>query len=402
MAKSLTKPTEIGESTRKSFEEKPILMKGKVIANTLNIRAQASKESEVLGKLSKDDKVEIISLKDGWYEIKFNDSIAFVVSEFVEEYTKRGFVNANILNIRSLPNKDGEKIVQITKDTEVLIVDEIDGWYKIKYKDGFGYVFGEFISLKEGNSSVASGTTKVDGPKRSYLFEDPELLNTMVEPANKLDLAGSDREKKVKTTYNKYGNLLGILSKRIGIELAVANAFITIESGSFAFHKDKVLIRFENHLFYDYWGKDNEEIFKQHFKYSAKPRWEGHFFRKGPSGEWISFHGNQDLENEVLDFARSLDDEKALQSISMGLPQILGTNAQAIGYNSAREMYDAFTKDLKYHLFGLFDFFSPRMIGYLKNREFVKIAEIYNGKGQAVRYGGMFQDCYDAFPKNLA
>ena len=58
----------------------------------------------------------------------------------------------------------------------------------------------------------------------------------------------------------------------------------------------------------------------------------------------MDFHGEQDGEYEALNFARSLDDEKALLSISMGLPQILGSNSKLIGYDSVQEMFNNFNK----------------------------------------------------------
>ncbi len=385
----LTKPDQIGESTRKPFEEKAIIMKGKVIANVLNIRAQASKDGDIVGKLGKDDLVDIIALKDSWYEIKFKDSSAFVFGEFIEELVKQGIVNVNLLNIRNLPNKDADKIDQITMNVEVVIVDEIDDWYKIKYKDGFGYVFADFITIKDSKDA------------RRYLFQDVELLRTTLEPSKKIDESGNRIQSIVKSAYNKYGNLLSVLSSKLGIDLAASIAVLSVESGGVGIDKGRVLIRFENHLFYRYWGKNNEEVYQKHFKFDTGKNWLGHQFRKDPEGEWIDFHGDQNKEYEALNFARSLDNEKALLSISMGLPQILGSNSKLVGYNSAQEMFDNFTKDIRYHVFALFDFFSPEMIQFLKNKQFVNFAEHYNGQGQARNYGKFIQDYYEAFPTNL-
>jgi SH3-like domain-containing protein len=364
-------------------------MKGKVNANVLNIRAQASTTSDVLGKLSKDQIIEIVKLHGEWYEIKHKDTTAFVAAKFIVELTKTGIVNANLLNIRSLPNLESEKLAQLKKGNELTIVDEMDKWYKIKLKDGFGYVFSEFVDIKK------------EEPVRIYLFQDRDLVRVPLEPARKLPEAGNRIQVIVKSTYNKYGNMLSLLSRKLGIDLASSIAVLAVESGGVGISKGRVLIRFENHLFYKYWGKDNEAIYRKHFAYDTGKNWLGHKFRKDPNGPWVDFHGNQSLEYEVLDFARSLDNEKALLSISMGLPQILGSNAKIIGYQTVQEMFDNFNADIRYHIFGLFDFFSPRMIKYLKVRDFVSFARYYNGQGQAERYGKFIQDYYDAFPKDV-
>jgi len=387
-AKMLSKLKKMTGPTRLPVEEKPLLMKGQIIANALNIRSKASTDSDVVGKLKKNDIVEIISIGKKWYEIHYNNGNAFVFAKFVKPLLKSGVVNANLLNIRSLPNKDSEKIGRLTKDKKVIIVDEIDGWYKIKYKEAFGYIFGKFIDINAGKAG------------KTFLFQDPQLLKIPVEPAKKVDVTGNRIQKIVRSSYNKYGSLLANLSDKLGIELAASIAVLSVESGGVGIDDGRALIRFENHLFYKYWGKFNEAKYKQHFQFAGGKNWLGHKYRKDPDGEWIDFHGDQDKEYDVLNFARSLDDEKALLSISMGLPQILGSNSKLIGYDTVQEMFENFNKDIRYHIFALFDFFSPRMIKYLRNKEFVNFAKYYNGQGQARRYGKFIQDYYEAFPKN--
>jgi hypothetical protein len=364
-------------------------MKGKVNANLLNIREKASLESDVIGKLKRDDIVEIVKSHGDWYEIKHLDSSAFVAAKFIMEMVKIGTVNANLLNIRSLPSKEADKLALLKRDQQVVIVDVLDGWYKIKFRDGFAYVFSQFIEIK------------TDIPQRVFLFQDKDLVRVPLEPARKIPEAGNRVQVIVKSAYNKYGNLMGLLSKKLGIELASAIAVLSVESGGVGIDKGRVLIRFENHLFYKYWGKNNEAIYNRHFRFDVGKNWLGHKFRRDPDGEWKDFHGDQNGEYEVLNFARSLDDEKALLSISMGLPQILGSNSKLAGYETVHEMFENFSKDIRYHIFALFDFFSPRMVKFLRNHDFVSFAKYYNGQGQAQRYGKFIQDYYEAFPKNL-
>ena len=46
---------------------------GIVNADTLRLRKEASTDSAVLELLSKDEKVDILEEKDGWYKVKFKD-----------------------------------------------------------------------------------------------------------------------------------------------------------------------------------------------------------------------------------------------------------------------------------------------------------------------------------------
>ena len=56
---------------------------GVVNTETLRLRKDASTESAVLELLSKDEKVDILEEKDGWYKVKFNDYTGYVSKEFI-------------------------------------------------------------------------------------------------------------------------------------------------------------------------------------------------------------------------------------------------------------------------------------------------------------------------------
>lgn len=372
----------------KSDVEKSLIMRGKVSAKVLNVRASSSLDSEVIGKLKKNELIEIVGIEEKWYEIQFNEDYGFVSAKFINPQIKSGTVRANLLNVRSLPNKDSDVVGKLKKDKKVIVVDILEGWFRIKYKDTFAYVSAKYIDLK-----AKSGKT--------FLYQDINLLKIPLEPPQRVEVIGNRMQKIVRQTYNKYGGLLKALSSKLGIDLAGAIAVIAVESGGKGFEDGEVLIRFENHLFYRYWGKENEKVFNDHFKFSSNKKWLGHKFRADKNGAWEDFHGDQDKEHEVLNFARKLNDELALKSISMGLPQILGSNSKLIGYDSIVEMYENFNRDIRYHIFGLFDFLSPRMIKFLRNKEFVNFAKYYNGAGQARRYGKFLQDYYEAFPDNI-
>ncbi|MCF6243177.1 MAG: N-acetylmuramidase domain-containing protein [Bacteroidales bacterium] len=378
----------VGRKRKEEPQEKQIIMKGKVTAKVLNVRDEMSLDSNVIGKLNKNEIVEIIGIEDDWFEILFNDASAFVASKFINPLIKTGVVTAKLLNVRSLPNIESEVVGKLKKDKKVILLDELNNWYRIKYKYSFAYVSAKYIDL-----SVKK--------KKEFLYQNRKFLRLDLEPETKLPLEGSQIDMRVRQTYNKYGNLLKALSEYLGIDLASAIAVIAVESGGKGFDDGNVLIRFENHLFYKYWGKENEKVFFEHFKFNKDKRWLGHKFRKNKREDWQTFHGDQEKEHEVLKFARKLDKNAAYMSISMGLAQILGSNSKILGYENAKDMYDNFSKDIRYHILGLFDFLSPRMIKYLRNNEFVNFASYYNGKGQARRYGKWIQDHYEAFPEEL-
>lgn len=196
--------------------------------------------------------------------------------------------------------------------------------------------------------------------------------------------------------WNAYGSLLASLSGVLGFTPAVACAVLAVESAGEGFWNGQMVIRFENHVFRTQWGKVHPAVFDAHFKTNPTEVWKDHQWRPD-TGVWRTLHtaaAGQSEERAVLAYARSLDDEAALNSISMGAPQIMGFNHTKVGFPTARAMFDAFSADARAHVLGLFDFIRSdhHMVRALRAGDWVGFARIYNGPGQADIYGGRIRD----------
>ncbi|MEP7358442.1 MAG: N-acetylmuramidase domain-containing protein, partial [Anaerolineales bacterium] len=91
-------------------------------------------------------------------------------------------------------------------------------------------------------------------------------------------------------------------------------------------------------------------------------------------------------------------------SISMGGPQIVGFNYPTLGYESVGQMYDAFSADERSQIVGFFDFVqgpgtTSRRVLALQARDFTTFAALYNGPGQAAKYGSLMQGLFDTFDR---
>jgi hypothetical protein len=253
-------------------------------------------------------------------------------------------------------------------------------------------------------SPQPGGTTTVNRVRPSV---GDGLENVATEAAADRRLKASPNQsgtyRLVADIWNRYGGLLGAMSAALNIEPGAAVAVLAIESGGQAFGPDgRLLIRFENHLFYNYWGKQNTQKFNQHFTFDLNQSWTGHKWRAVPSSGWADFHGNQAKEWEVFQFACGLDDTAAKMSISMGAPQIMGFNYSVIGYASVQDMFTAFTRSDRDQVIGFFDFVQGVLPGggalkHLQRKDFTAFATVYNGSGQASYYGSLMKTGYDAF-----
>ncbi len=267
---------------------------------------------------------------------------------------------------------------------------------------GWGREKAEGVTLVGSIPSPA--VTPVTPPPAAvsgFLSDQPDVRELPLAPATPLILpsGASVNMGMAARIWNAYGGLLGPLAARLGTDPAVAVAVVAAESGGRSSGPDgRMIIRFENHIFWSNWGKYHPDTFNTLFQFSANRSWEGHLYRPSPDAAWREFHGNPIEEWNVLGVAQRLDDAAAKLSISMGLVQIMGFNYTMIGYPTIQAMFKAFSADIRMQLLGFFDFVKSRgAIPAMQTRDFVRFALLYNGQGQEVTYGAIIQRYYDAF-----
>lgn len=202
----------------------------------------------------------------------------------------------------------------------------------------------------------------------------------------------------VAQTWNRYGGLVAGEANRLGIDPAAAVAVLATESHGEPFADGRMTIRFENHLFFQFWGKDHEAQFSQHFAFDPARPWGGHTWRPSPDQPMQPCHRSNAQEWEVLEFARRLDDTAALKSISMGAAQIMGFNHAAVGYATPQAMFAAFEHDAGAQLRALFRFVEVNgLTDALRQADYRRFAQVYNGPGQPDHYAGLIRDYAAAF-----
>jgi peptidoglycan hydrolase-like protein with peptidoglycan-binding domain len=234
-----------------------------------------------------------------------------------------------------------------------------------------------------------SWSGEIGGPMWAKLDEDPP--KTGMEPDTLL--AGGSR---LAQTWNKYGKVLREQAVEMGFSPAAVLAVLLVEAGGMAFgYKGALLARFENHVFWDYWGKKgNEDRFKEHFRYSSSKRWTGHEVKFADSDVWEKCHTSQKHEWKVMALAASMDPEATYDSASFGLPQMMGFNAETCGYANAVAMVNAWSESAAEQIDGMFEFIEAnrKMHNALKAGDYVTFARYYNGPGKAEDYGAKIAD----------
>ncbi len=354
--------------------------------------------------------------------------------------TSKGATTANV-RMRSGPGIEFQTTAFLTPKTAVEVLGTQGDWLKVKANAREGFVHRSFVMLED--QGVSDGflreKTELDRPATTPAGGGQTTTTTPVggtQPATTItkitttapaDLANVPLEasadqrlpvnpkdpllnRLAADIWNRFGNLLSVLANELKIDPAVAIAVFAVESGGRGFGPDgRMIIRFENQIFWDKWGSKQPDIYNQHFAFNPQQRWLDHKWRPTAGEPWrptdrADFHGNQGREWEVLTFARSLNDTAAKLSISMGSPQIMGFNFATLGFESVHQMFDAFALNDRNQIIGFFDFVqgpssNSRRVLALQQQDFTAFASQYNGPGQAAKYGSLIKTTFDAFHK---
>lgn len=153
------------------------------------------------------------------------------------------------------------------------------------------------------------------------------------------------------------------------IPMAMLQAFIAVESGGKGFGPDgKILIQFEPHWF------------RKKSSYA-------------PSGLWsVNKVDVQSREWAAFNDAFRIDPIAAMESTSIGLPQIMGFHWRRLGYQSVGGMWDNFKLGIQSQIEALIVFIETdrRLYDAMLNKDWHMIAYFYNGSGYAAlahKYG---------------
>jgi hypothetical protein len=117
-------------------------------------------------------------------------------------------------------------------------------------------------------------------------------------------------------------------------------------------------------------------------------QFEPSWFRKkepfAPSGAWsVNKVDIQSKEWIAFNDAFAIDPVSAMESTSIGLPQIMGFNFKQAGYGSVNEMWDDFKKGEANQIEALCRFIvnNKKLLSAVRVRSWDIVATIYNGKG---------------------
>ncbi|EEK78474.1 3D domain protein [Bacillus cereus R309803] len=129
-----------------------------VTADVLNVREKPTTESKVVEKVKEGQELKVINTEDGWSKIDLDGKEVFVSSEFTKDVYH---VTANLLNVRSDANTESEILGRLKKDDVIESTHQVkDGWLQFEYKGKTAYANVSFLSSTGPVEKKAEEKTK--------------------------------------------------------------------------------------------------------------------------------------------------------------------------------------------------------------------------------------------------
>lgn len=124
-------------------------------------------------------------------QIEIQPAFQWVSEEMTEEITEEIVKDENIhtalilvqdAKLRKQPDPDAEIIRYIDKDTEVIVEERINDWYKIVLSDEEGYIYKSQIDDKHLNKLPYKRTDIPSGAQATYIIDEKAKLREKPDP----------------------------------------------------------------------------------------------------------------------------------------------------------------------------------------------------------------------------
>lgn len=144
----------------------------------LNLRTGPSTNNSIILTIAKGSTIEVLENSDIWTIVKYNGTVGYVSSQYIKEQlsvikpaseennnnnnTEVMLMECNVdsLNVRKGPSTSESILGKIDKTDRVYVVYQTNnGWSRIKYNNGYGYVSSQYLIKVNTNSNESSQTT---------------------------------------------------------------------------------------------------------------------------------------------------------------------------------------------------------------------------------------------------
>lgn len=135
-----------------SFGEE--MVKGVVVADSVNVRTEADINSTTIKKLNIGEDIKIMDSNADWFNIKLEDGTeGWIYGDLMipveNDLTKKWIVTGENVNLREGPSLDSPTILQLQKNNELIVSEKTPQWYRVTLQNNTtGWISSQFVSPK--------------------------------------------------------------------------------------------------------------------------------------------------------------------------------------------------------------------------------------------------------------
>lgn len=187
-----------------------------VTADVINLRSGAGTSYSIVRQLAKGTSVSILESAGGWYKVSAGSSTGYLSADYVKitqsgesapqestpaapavtpetqpvetpessdapangeatssepaqdpTQTRRGIISGGVINVRTGPGTNYERVTKLSAGTSVTILEAVDGWYKISCSSASGYVSSDYVY--ETSTTASSVGAQVADLSKAYI-----------------------------------------------------------------------------------------------------------------------------------------------------------------------------------------------------------------------------------------
>lgn len=172
-------------------EAKETILKTGVVRsnNGLNVRTGPKvEEGNKIFAIENNTEVSIIEEIEGWYKILLDGREGWVSAKYVEVKTKFLHVDASSLNFREEPSTSSKILDVLSKGDRLELVSYEDEWVKVKYQDNIGFVHGEYVVENLENKDESGN----QGPAGDIYDMEEEVVSIAMNQIGKPYVLGAE------------------------------------------------------------------------------------------------------------------------------------------------------------------------------------------------------------------
>lgn len=146
----------VGEGSSESAADLAVA----TVSDYVNVRAEASTDSEIVGKLYKDGVATVLDDNgDGWVKIQSGSVTGYISKDFLatgseaekladENKSQVAEVTTETLRVRAAADINSDVITLVPQGEKLNVIEETDGWLKVSTDEGEGYISADYADVE--------------------------------------------------------------------------------------------------------------------------------------------------------------------------------------------------------------------------------------------------------------